>query len=343
MPSELDAGRLFARLVHHRLLLALAPSLRPHLQEADARELTDMEQRGLKGSLGRIGGMLQLLGSFKESAIPVLTFKGAAYGAQIMGDPVRRGGIDIDLLVPPKEGNRASDLLLSLGYRPAGPAEWKSQTFVSSAMPQVDLHTHIAAQAEVLSALHPFEHMTFVNIAGMQVPTLAPEDAIVYAAYHGIRHAWARLHWAFDLAVALDNPAVDWSKVSTRAHALRCERHLAAALGFAAATFNRRQPPGFVAMTPLTSAVRPVVEAHLAHLAQPPTERGMRETAPLRHLLVEMRLHRSWRERWQILSAHIAPAEEDLATLHLPAGLRFLYLPVKVLRILKRKHRLRRP
>jgi|GEM_PF-4524480 len=344
MPDGLDVRRLLDLLIHHRLLLLVAGPLGPLLPTSDRATLSDLQQRALRTSLARTYGLLRLAEHFEKAAIPVLAIKGAAYGAQILSDPIRRGGQDVDLLIQPADEARALALLEGLGYRTVGPVEWKSRTLSGPEdWPPVDLHIHLASQAEVLALrdLRPFERAVTVEIADKHLSTLPPEDAVIYAAYHGLRHAWARLHWAYDLLAALDHPDLDWPAIFARAEGLGCERHLAAGLVFVAEAFDRQLPPALTQRPALLTLARPIAATHLAHLNDPPTERGMRASAPLRHLLIELRLHYRWRERWAILRMHLSPAEEDRAAFNLPKEVGWLYLPLKALRILRRKYRLR--
>lgn len=338
-PDDLDGQRLFDLLTHHRLTLLVADRLGPLLHEDERQAFAALQQQTLQANLSRTAGLVRLVALFRQSDIPLLAIKGAAYGGMILGDAVRRGGQDVDLLIQPDDKPQALALLTGLGYRTVGVIEWKSQTLVAPGdWPLVDLHIHLASQKEVLALeeLRPFERSITVEIAGTPVPTLPVSDAIAYAAYHGLRHAWARLHWAFDVLAALDNPSIDWRDTFSRAEALGCERHLAAALVFVAEVFDRSLPVALTERPSLIKLVRPIVEAHLRQLAEPPSERGMRASAPLRHLLIELRLHHRWRERWVILKLHLAPSGEDRAALSLPRGLSWLYLPLKTWRILRR-------
>lgn len=344
MPDGVNLRRVLDLLIHHRLLLLVAGRLSPLLPTPDRKILDDLQQRALRTSLARTYGLLNLTEHFRKAGIPVLAIKGAAYGAQIMKDPIRRGGQDVDLLVQPAHETRALTLLEELGYRTIGSVEWKSRTLSGPEdWPPVDLHIHLASQAEVLDMrdLRPFERLVTVEIIDKRVPTLAPDDAVIYAAYHGLRHAWARLHWAYDLLAARDNPDLDWSAIFARAAVLGCERHLAVGLVFVCEAFDRPLPSALTQRSALLTLARPIAEIHLSHLRDPVNERGMRAMAPLRHLLIELRLHHRWRERWAILRMYLSPADEDRAALSLPKGLGWLYLPLKALRILRRKYRLR--
>jgi hypothetical protein len=346
LPDGLNVRRLLDLLIHHRLLLLVAGRLGTLLPAPDREIVSDLQQRALRTSLARTHGLLRLMELFDRAGIPVLTIKGPAYGAQILKDPIRRGGQDVDLLVQPPDEARALALLEELGYRTVGPVEWKSRTLSGPEdWPPVDLHIHLASQEEVLDLrdLRPFERAVKVEIADKQLSTLPPDDAVIYAAYHGLRHAWARLHWAYDLLAALDHPDLDWSAIFARAEVLGCERHLAAGLVFVAEAFDRPLPPVLTQRQALLTLAHSIAATHLAHLNDPVSERGMRASAPLRHLLIELRLHYRWRERWAILRMHLSPAEEDRVAHPLPKGFGGLYLPLKVLRILRRKYRLRQP
>ena len=64
-----------------------------------------------------------------------------------------------------------------------------------------------------------------VSLAGTQVLTFSPEDALVLLCVHGSKHFWDRLGWIADIA-ALDRSArgIDWERVLDRARRLGVER-----------------------------------------------------------------------------------------------------------------------
>jgi hypothetical protein len=57
-----------------------------------------------------------------------------------------------------------------------------------------------------------------VRLGGTEVPTLGPEDTLLFFCLHAAKHDWASLHWLCDLAELLRaRPGVDWDWVRATA------------------------------------------------------------------------------------------------------------------------------
>ena len=119
---------------------------------------------------------------------------------------------DLDLLVCPKDINRAIALLVSLGYD-------VQDRFVSKLTDSIDsvwryqYHVHLWGDGVALeihwrtsrndrmmpSTLDElFERVQFVQLGGFAIPTLSDSDLLEYLALHGASHCWNRLKWLVD-------------------------------------------------------------------------------------------------------------------------------------------------
>lgn len=160
----------------------------------------------------------RLIERFKAVGINVLLLKGLALSVLAYGDPLLKAGIDIDLLVAPKDLDVAAAALRRLDYCLAAPSEspddvvlirwhreWKESLWLRRSPPsQIDLHTRVADHAHLIRSIDVSSPRQSVELGeGIAVPTLADDELFAYLTVHGASSAWFRLKWIADLAAYL--------------------------------------------------------------------------------------------------------------------------------------------
>lgn len=171
------------------------------------------------GVMHRLRELVRITRALDAAGIRHLFIKGIALSIQLHGDPVARGGRDIDVLVERSRSRDAEAILRDLGYElpihasPADPnasePSKESGWVHRESRILVELHDRLCDN----HALLPWDLETLwaeremVMIAGMAVPAMARRRLAVYLAVHGIRHGWQRLLWLGDLAALLDGRA----------------------------------------------------------------------------------------------------------------------------------------
>lgn len=208
-------------LAHHGLIgLAVPALLRTEVLPVAIRAAFNAERGAhVVGAMHRSRELVRIARALDAAGIRHVFIKGIALSIQLYGDPVARGGRDIDLLVERERTRDAEAILRDLGYVPptnASPVRPDENT-----PPKESGWVH--GESRILAELHDrlcenpallpwsFEALwaerEMVTIAGTAVPTMAQRRLPIYLAVHGIRHGWQRLMWLTDLAVLLDSDA----------------------------------------------------------------------------------------------------------------------------------------
>ncbi len=181
------------------------------------------------GVMHRLRELVRIKQALDVAGIRHLFIKGIALSIQLHGDPLARGGRDIDVLIERARARDAEGILRELGYeRPihASPTDpnsselpkesgWvhrESRILVELHDRLCDNHTLLPWDFEMLWA----ERET-VMIAGIAVPAMARRRLPVYLAVHGIRHGWQRLLWLVDLAAVLNHHAAWYDAIDDAA------------------------------------------------------------------------------------------------------------------------------
>lgn len=201
----------------------------------------------------------------------------------------------------------------------------------------VELHVRLADDERLLptAALHPFETAVTVTIAGRPVRTLAPDAALVYAAYHGAHHHWFRLHWLADIAAATRNPGIDWARATRMARQTGTERHFAMAARLSGGLMGCTPPDPPAPSGRDLAAIRRAESLVSAILAGPPADDRdtVRRVGRLRVLAGELALCRRPAAAWAQLLTRLRPTDSDRTALPLPSALGALHYPLRLLRM----------
>jgi hypothetical protein len=162
------------------------------------------------------------------TSIPWLTFKGPVLDEAIHQPPGLRAYGDLDLLVPARSFEGAVDALERAGavvldrnwtlFRRCPPEEIHLQLPYGSV---VDLHWHFLGTIsdrrrfgiDVAGMLH---RRRWVQIAGLQVPTMDVADTLIHVALHAASHGGNRLLWLKDIEQCVVHDAPDWDLVTLR-------------------------------------------------------------------------------------------------------------------------------
>lgn len=142
-----------------------------------------------------------------RSGIGAAGFKGMGVIGNLYAGPSERMLSDVDLLVVESDVPSACDVLGQLGYKsllPVSLSQWKeyletqpdqSTAFVlliSGEGIQLDLHWRLRTTgAEVVSAADVIERAVRVPLFGLQVPVVAPLDAMTLTTFHAWRQRFA--------------------------------------------------------------------------------------------------------------------------------------------------------
>lgn len=196
------AYRAMLALEFRRTARDTAPAwVRDELDGAAARNRLRFERlRGLYSETRR---------RLDSAGIPYLALKGITHCPLYGSDPEARPQYDLDVYVPPARALEARDLFLAAGYEPIEgmetfptdhlPAlvlktgfEWRGDFFDPELPHAVEIHVQFwNAELEGLPApgVDQFwERRETRTVAGLEIPAMAPADALAYAALHMLKH-----------------------------------------------------------------------------------------------------------------------------------------------------------
>jgi len=217
-----------------------------------ARTLKEAATAAAIQNLQAISESHRLLVAFSHARIPLLFLKGLTLAAIAYRNPALKSAIDIDLLIDPEDLRGSAILLRNLGYHLVIPTDstsedalrlWhrrrKESVWVNETGLQIDLHTRAADNAALIPAITVQARSQTVEVGGVELPTLAPEELFAYLAVHGASSAWFRLKWIADFAGMLHRgPGADIERLYRRSQELAAGRAAGQALLLADALFG---------------------------------------------------------------------------------------------------------
>ena len=247
LPLERDKGRL-AQLtaeVHWDAVIALAkehrllPLLFSRFLESDlstppeVSELLRREyERNAFHSIANARELLSVLEEFEAQNISALPFKGVVLAASIYKNLTTRPAGDLDLLIFEQDVARASALLINRGYQLMTETRANGLPVTEN---YYEYHFERPADGMVLElrwrlevAQPRFRHnlgmewlwpkRRAANLAGVDVPDMDAESALLVLCMHGSKHVWSRGIWVCDVAQLIAaEPGLDWQSATQEA------------------------------------------------------------------------------------------------------------------------------
>jgi hypothetical protein len=293
--------------------------------------------------------LLRLLPLFEAQGIPVLTFKGPVLAQQLYGQVARREFLDLDILVRESDAQAAFALLLREGYQsqfPLTAEQFRRYCAMDCELawshPErgvaVDLHWKLAPAPYTFAfperAVWQGAH--HVVISGQRVRTLAPELLVLFLFFHHSKHDWAWLVWLSDLAMIVRGFDADaWSRLLAEAGARRMSRMVRLGCHLLHTLFQ----------LPLPGSLAPSMhDPRLLRLSRA-AQAGLwnldlrRSHAPLYRASMD-----SWVDVCRFWRIEIfQPRLPDWQTVDLPRPLHFLYVPLRLIRLVAKRRPFLRP
>ena len=194
----------------------------------------------------------EVVTALQTQRIPTLVLKGAHLAAAVYDSIALRSMVDIDIMVPPEELQKAIEALSTLGYQPSVP--WQSlEAYLTyehhvppftrpNAVASLELHWRITRPQRTYSIpmTDLWARSTTVTINGLAVQVFCPEDLLLHVCMHATYHHWFQqgVRFLCDITeiVRRYGEELDWDAVIQRATAWEWQRGVYLALA-AAQTF----------------------------------------------------------------------------------------------------------
>ncbi len=324
-------------LLQHGLAQAVPDAVPPEV----ARRLAAYRAANLLRNQRRAELLTSFATDLAAAGIPFLAFKGPILASQIYGDLGLRFFWDLDVLVAPGDLGRATALIEERGLRQPVALSPRESRFLSryhwalafehpGGELEVDLHWRLFPPnfAMALRKRDMWSRAVRCTIAGQSLPTLAPEDALLYLAVHGAKEEWRRLQMLCDVAELLRaRPGILDGDVLARATAQGAGRMLLLAAELAHAALG----------APLSDRVRaaiaadPVIAELERHVWRTLDDSSLRSSV---FSLTRFRRLVHTRRRDQaryVLRTATRPRFEDIRSVPVPYALRAAYIPLRLL------------
>lgn len=305
-------------------------------------EWLDALQRSAAGSFLHAAELVRISQRFQQQGIRALSFKGPTLAAVLYGKLSLRTVRDLDILVDRIQFGDALAALRTCGYSvptrshiTRGDKASKHVLLTNTATGcQVELHWAVAEPQFAFNM--PFKRLwtgrNAVYVLGSAVPAVSLEDLLLILSAHGSSHCWGSVKWVCDFAQAATRSDINWQRLLIHARALGCRRMLLIGMALARSICAIELPaPVEEALSRDDSAVSIALEIRSSLL------NGRDTPMDLDRVLLLARSRERWCDRIRILAAFIAPKwkpnARDKEWLPLPAFLRFLYVPLRILRL----------
>jgi len=331
-PASADVNALLTRAA----ALGLFPVAFHGLRESGAGLDPEWEERFRANAARNLyfhHEQARLLAVLTSAGVCAAPLKGTALAELAYGDLARRSQVDLDLYVAPRDLPAALDLLQEAGYRPPEPAvppallartgdEFTSECQLVSAgggMPVLlELHWRILplSDRELRAALTA------------QLPPRLPRNLnLLYVCLKAATQRWGSLKLVCDLAHWLEREPPEWEGVLSLAARLGLRRMVCLTLDALGVYFGVEAP---AAVTAALASGRPrsLPAAAVANPFLP-----LQALSPAAHHRLRRVLRERFRDRARYAARLLRPTASDLAALHLPRGLGFLYWGVRWLRL----------
>jgi hypothetical protein len=347
----IDWTRLLKMSDRLKVLQLVTYNLKRHLSDVIPRVETGrinmIVARAVAHSLFVLRQIDELLLLLNAEGISVIPFKGPVFTGAFYRNVGLRESEDIDLLVWPQDAQKASNLLISVGYEPEfrlnGLQEQalirfcKSRTFSNEKKEtSVDLHWDLVPVFFPVEIEEVWSHCQQVNVEGRAYNTLSGEDYLLYLCSHGLQHDWEVLSLVCDVAEVLrKNGSLNWDYILRKAFIAQKGRILFLGLVLAAGLLQAPAPLEVLEEARRYAAVR--------ELAREVTDRWFSDEPNSASVDLFGRL--AWkalerlRDQGRLLAHWVfSPTELECQMITFPRALFGLYYPVRLLRLLL-KHR----
>jgi hypothetical protein len=257
----------------HRVLPLIYASFKKHFADrVPAEVLEGLRTRylaNLTTSIIQSRALFRITSLLHDASIPVLAFKGPTLGALAYGNMALRQSGDLDLLVLRKDIHKVATLLHSLGCRPYLPLPPRREAYYHQHHHEHlffddELHVSLDIHWALMPPYYSFsmdtrelmERSTTVVLDGKAIPTLGPEDLLLFLCLHGAKHRWEHLSWICDIRELLNaKPDMDWEEVHRNAGHLGLQRMLALGLELSRTLLGMKQADAVLNSMPVDPAL----------------------------------------------------------------------------------------
>lgn len=338
--SDADWTALPGIAARHGISATLAPGLneRPDMPVAVRCAFDRAHHFNAIHALQAVSELHRILGAMEAADVPAVVLKGPALSQWLYGSATSRRFGDLDILVLPRDRDRAHERLRTLDYNLPSQMPSKVARTIYGALGAwpltgggtypVDLHwrlAHVRFPAP-LGAEQVIHDRISIEVGRRAVTIPSPTHTALLTLVHAAKHLWGTLEIVTGIAALTRRHDVDWPVVRRLAEAVHAWNGCSAGLRLAADLLDAEIPRALGEV----HAVRSLTEQAMAALRLP--------AGVFPDRWAERQAHRAAFDRstdairydlWRL----IAPTPLDWEWLRLPARLRWFYVPVRLARL----------
>jgi len=328
------------------VLLPVIHSLKKHLCESVPRAEVDKINTTLARAVARGLRMLSqindLLRLFHVENIPAIPFKGPVFAGAFYGNVGLRESEDIDLLVCPQDAQKASRLLMAVGYKPQFPLnDLQEQALIRFRHAHmfsnerkktfVDLHWGLVPVFFPVEMDEVWSRCEEVSVENRGYKTLSAEDYLLYLCSHGLQHNWETMSLVCDVAEVLrSKDSLDWDYILRRAVKAQKKRILFLALVMAGDLLQAPAPREILEGARCYPAVRELAEEVSGRWFAEETDAASVDASGR----LPWRALERLRDKWRLLADWVfVPTGLECQMTTFPRALFGLYYPVRCMRL----------
>ena len=345
--SGVDWVGLVRLAVHHKLLAqlhaALGGEFRDYVPEEAFEHLEGQAQDNARRNLLLTAKLLKLLALLGDGGVKAVPFKGPLLALSAYGDSAMRQFSDLDLLIRPADVPRARALLVEQGYAPQFSLdEGQEAKFIKRRNEHLFTNEREGVYVDLHWSLSPrwlhsdkggediWARVETTTVAGRSVPTLDPNDLLLFLCVHGSKHCWSQLGMAYDVATLLRAASPDWDLLFKRARAQRSTRMLRLGLHMASTLFGVKLPDEVAKGIQADPRIKSLAAESCAKLLREPEE----PWGAFEELRFDAKVIEGLRSKALFyLDTLMTPTPLEWEYLTLPERLSFLYYLVRPFRL----------
>jgi len=313
-------------------------------RDAAAREpavaaLQQAHEHNARRTLWLTREFTRILKELEAQHIPVLPYKGPVLAHLLYGNVTARQFSDLDFIVRAPDVGRAKSALQQLGYTShLQLTKRQEREYLRSGYEYSFDGVHgpnlVELQWQILPRFYAvdfqmeglFERATRVEVAGVEVQTLSPEDLLLALCAHAAKHAWERLSWLCDIA-KLAQARIVWPLVEKEAHRLGMWRIVSITFWLVKRFLGTEAP---IALDPDQENLAGVVSRYL-------TGKEVLDAEGAEYFKLMMKIREHARDRMRFFGRLLfTPGVGEWQSLRLPDSLFPLYRGVRVSRVARR-------
>lgn len=195
--------------------MAIMPTEWIHFQKS----LKDLVHSNNMMMLQKAGMLVKIAQNLEKAGFPFISLKGPVLSQILHGNLTTKASIDLDILIQENDWEAAVSTLYEMGFvqskyqfelnKPQKKYLFKHFHHLGFYHPggKISLELHWQLNTNKYLLKWEFEELywksVMVEVGGKPIHTLAPVETVVHLMVHGAHHAWSRLDWLLEFALAL--------------------------------------------------------------------------------------------------------------------------------------------